>query len=127
MRVIRLPRSMARSPVLLRAGVNPGARRPVWSEGFAAVLALVWVGCMAGREPRDPREALHAYGTALREGRTADAYALLSRDVQTRVSLPEFRRMVSENAREIEEISAALLRPAQTSELTATVTSPDGD
>lgn len=81
---------------------------------------------MAGKEPRDPREALRAYALALRERRTRDAYALLSNEAQSRLSPADFSRMVTENAREIDDIAAALLQPAETRRITATLTSPDG-
>lgn len=64
---------------------------------------------------------------ALREGRTKDAYELLSAEARGRLSLAEFQRMVTENGREIEDISASLLAPAEVPRVTATLTSPDGE
>ena len=113
-----LPHSVARAAPAyhLRAGA------------VAIVLsALPGLGCMAGKEPRDPREALRSYAMALRESRPRDAYALLSQDAQARVSYADFSRMVAENAREIDDISAGLLQPAEAPQVTATLTSPDGD
>jgi hypothetical protein len=85
------------------------------------------LGCGAGSGALGPREALRAYALALRENRNADAYALLSRDARSRLSPAEFQRMVSENAREIEDISASLLQPAEVPQVTATLTSADGE
>jgi hypothetical protein len=99
----------------------------------AVLLALVassatsLAGCAAGNAASGPREALRSYALALREGRTKDAYALLSAEARGRLSLPEFQRMVAENGREIEDISASLLAPAEVPRVTATLTSPDGE
>jgi len=101
------------------------ARQPL--ARAAAWLLSVTLGCAAGAGSYGPREALRAYAVALREQRVADAYALLSRDARARVSYTEFSRMVAENAREIEDISASLLEPAETPSVTATLSSPDGE
>jgi hypothetical protein len=93
----------------------------------ALVTALATMpGCAAG-SGAGPREAVRSYALALREGRTQDAYSLLSSEARSRLSLPEFQRMVAENGREIEDISAGLLAPAQVPRVTATLTSPDGE
>jgi hypothetical protein len=84
-------------------------------------------GCGAGREPRGPHEALEAYAQALHDQRTADAYALLSREARARVPYAEFQRMVHENSREIDDIAAGLLQPTEAPRLTATLTAPDGE
>jgi hypothetical protein len=93
----------------------------------AVALMPALFGCAAGREPSNPHEALRAYALALKEQRTADAYALLSREAKTHLSFAEFSRMLSENPREIEDISAGLLQPAEAPEITATLSSPDGE
>jgi hypothetical protein len=98
-----------------------------WRVAVLLVLTPCWPGCAAGGASAGPREALRAYALALREGRTKDAYALLSADARGRLSLAEFQRMVSENGREIEDISASLLAPAEVPRVTATLTSPDGE
>jgi hypothetical protein len=95
------------------------------------LAALVWLpasgtGCAAGAS-QGPREALREYALALHERRVADAYALLSRDARARISFADFSRMVTENAREIEDISASLLGPAEPPTVTATLSSPDGE
>jgi hypothetical protein len=84
------------------------------------------LGCAAG-SGKGPRETLRAYALALHERRVADAYALLSHDARARISFADFSRMVTENAREIEDISASLLGPAEAPKITATLTSPDGE
>lgn len=90
-------------------------------------LCATWSGCAAGGADAGPRDALRAYAQALRAGRTSDAYDLLSADAKSRLSLPEFQRMVAENGREIEDIAAGLLAPAEVPRVTATLTSPDGE
>lgn len=84
-------------------------------------------GCAAGSGSAGPREALRSYALALREQRVSDAYALLGRDARARVSFAEFSRMVAENGREIEDISASLLEPSEPPKITATLSSADGD
>jgi hypothetical protein len=113
------------APRLLQADL----RLPRWAFWLLAVVGLPGapLGCAAGAGDRGPRETLQAYAIALREQRVTDAYALLSRDARARVSFPEFNRMVTENAREIEDISASLLAPAEPPVVTATLTSPDGE
>jgi hypothetical protein len=96
----------------------------IWALLLTGYGAL---GCAAGPAPRSPTEALSAYALALREGRIGDAHALLSSDARSRLPLAEFERMVSENGREIEDISASLLQPAEAPKVTATLTSPDGE
>jgi hypothetical protein len=91
------------------------------------VLVSGWAGCAAGGAGAGPREALRSYALALREGRTKDAYVLLSAEARGRLSLAEFQRMVTENGREIEDLSASLLAPAEVPRVTATLTSPDGE
>ena len=109
------------------------APAPTPAPRRAAVVLAVYVGvslalgCGAGGGAAGPREALRSYALALREGRTSDAYELLSAEAKGRVSLPEFQRMVAENGREIEDISAGLLAPAEVPKVTATLTSPDGE
>jgi hypothetical protein len=103
-------------------------RRAALKLVFAVLLGgSAQLGCGAGGASLGPRETLRAYAVALREQRIADAYGLLSRDARIRLSLPEFTRMVTENGREIEDISRSLLEPAEAPKITATLTSPDGD
>ena len=100
------------------------------SRAVGVLLGASWLGstlgCAAGGAV-GPREAVRSYALALREGRTADAYALLSAEARGRVSQREFERMVTENGREIADISAGLLAPAEVPRVTATLTSPEGE
>jgi hypothetical protein len=91
-------------------------------------LLLLCFGCAAGSGAAvSPNDVLRSYAQALREQRLDDAYALLSREAQARVSLAVFRQMAQENPKEIEEISADLLRPSEAARVTATLTTADGD
>lgn len=99
-----------------------------WPRLAAALVlpAAASVGCGAGGAHAAPREALRDYALALRDGRVEEAHELLSSEARSRVTLAEFRRMVAENGREIEDISAALLAPAEVPQVTATLTTADG-
>jgi hypothetical protein len=109
-----------------RPAFAPAFRRGLLLTGLLLGLSAVSFGCAAGAG-QGPRETLRAYALALHERRVADAYALLSRDARARISSADFSRMVTENAREIEDISASLLGPAEPPQVTATLTSPDGE
>lgn len=108
-------------------GHGPTARATRWGRAWLVLAAATTAGCAAGGAGAGPREAVRSYAMALREGRTEDAYGMLSAEAKARMSFPEFQRMVAENGREIEDISAGLLAPAEVPEVTATLTSPDGE
>jgi hypothetical protein len=108
-------------------GYPTAPRTASWRAAVLLALVTGWAGCAAGGAGAGPREALRSYALALREGRTKDAYALLSAEARGRLSLAEFQRMVTENGREIEDLSASLLAPAEVPRVTATLTSPDGE
>lgn len=95
--------------------------------GACTSLLLAGLGCAAGSANAHPRDALHQYALALREGQVAQAYSLLSRDARADLSLLEFTRMVEENSIEIDALTADLLRPVEHSQVTATLISPDGE
>jgi hypothetical protein len=109
------------------AGAQPTTLTAAWRAAVFLASIAQGIGCAAGGAEAGPRDALRSYALALREGRTRDAYELLSADARSRLSLPEFQRMVAENGREIEDIAAGLLAPAEVPKVTATLTSPDGE
>jgi hypothetical protein len=92
------------------------------------LLALAaGAGCGAAQSPGgDPQAVLHAYARALQEGRSDDAYRLLSDEARRGVSLEAFRRMVTDDPEGVREIGRALERPTAAPVVTATVTSPSG-
>jgi len=89
----------------------------------AAVTALT--GCAAG-QAEDPESALRAYARALEEGRSDDAYRMLSDEARRGISPDAFRRMLKDSPEEVREIGRALQRPTASPVVTAVVTSPSG-
>jgi hypothetical protein len=103
-------------------------RRVLVSSLFAAALAVAQVatlGC-SGARAEDPQSVLRSYARALAEGRSDDAYRMLSDEARRGVSLEAFRRMVKDNPDEVREIGKSLQRPTAPPVVTATVTSPSG-
>lgn len=102
--------------------------RPVtkWRKGSSWLVVLLTMGCAVESRPATPREALLGYANAVRDGRLEDAYALLSAEAKKELSYEAFRRMVTENPQEMQELAAGLTRPSGAPEATATVTTPDG-
>ena len=98
--------------------------------GAAAGVALALGASACGASsshPKDPSEALRAYSAALEQGRTDDAYSMLSEEARREISLDAYRRMAAENPVEVREIARALTRPASPPVVTATVSTPGGD
>jgi hypothetical protein len=87
---------------------------------------VVLAGCAESRPPATPRDALLSYASALEEGRTQDAYALLSDDAKRELNFEAFRRMVLENPAGMRDIAEQLSRPSGPPQVTATVTTPGG-
>jgi hypothetical protein len=94
------------------------------SLAFAVVLTTA---CGPPRASSNPREVLAAYAHALQEGRVQEAYALLSSEAKNTMPFDAFARMVKENPEEMRAIAAGLVRPSGEAEVTARVTTPDGD
>lgn len=94
-------------------------------SALALVIALT-CAC-AGAQKASPQEALDAYAQALREGRAADAYALLSTDAKKDLSYDSFQRVLKENPEEVKELGQALRNPASPPRVTAVVTAPSGE
>ena len=91
-----------------------------------AVAMSIGAGGCAGQRAEDPQSILRAYSHALEEGRSEDAYRMLSEEARRGISLEAFRRMVKDNPEEVREIAKALARPTATPVVTATVTSSNG-
>lgn len=94
---------------------------------LTAAAGAPLLGCGAGARAEGPEQTLHRYAGAIRAGQVEEAYALLSRDAKQRISLEAFRRMLSENPEEVNALATALSRPGEVLEVTAVVTTPDGD
>jgi len=91
------------------------------------VLASTTAACGGGQRPADdPSSVLKSYARALEEGRSEDAYRMLSDEARRGISLEAFRRMVKDNPEEVREIGRALARPTAPPVVSATVTGPSG-
>ena len=101
-------------------------RRAMRIGGFA-VAAMLCAGCVASGGAIGPHETLRSYAQALEPGKVEEAYALLSDEARREIPLDAFRRMVKENPSEMREVAQALARPASLANVTATVTTPDGE
>lgn len=95
----------------------------------AAALAMALAGCAAPRaaEPKGPSEVLAAYARALNEGRTLEAYRLLSDEAKRSVSLDAFTRSMRESPDDVKELARALGRPTSLPVVTARVQAPSGE
>jgi hypothetical protein len=94
----------------------------------AWVAALLLGACAStGTAERTPEGALTAYSRALKEGRTRDAYALLSADAKKDIPYETFQRILRENPEEIKELGQALETRAAPARVTAVVTSASGE
>ena len=91
---------------------------------LAALFLAVLMAC-GGATAQDPSSALHEYARALEEGRSDDAYRLLSDEARRGISIEAFRRMVKDNPDEVRELGKALARPTAPPVVTATITNPN--
>jgi hypothetical protein len=96
-------------------------------RALLGVALLSLSACASTQKQLSPQEALDAYATALREGRTADAYALLSEEAKKEIPYESFQRIVRENPDEVKEIARSLSSPASPPRVTAVVTAPSGE
>jgi hypothetical protein len=92
-----------------------------------AMTVALGSACAGASEQMSPQQALDAYATALREGRPADAYALLSAEAKKEIPYESFQRIVRENPDEVREIAQSLGSPASPPRVTAVVTAPSGE
>lgn len=94
-------------------------------------MALVFVGLWGCRPlvvaPSGPAETLKAYARALDEGRTKDAYRLLSDEAKQSLPFEAFERTVRENPDDVREVAHALARPGSPPVVTAHVQVPTGE
>src|ERR1700744_1257766 len=93
--------------------------------GTTMLVAALAAAC-GGRPGEDPHSVLRSYSRALDEGRSEEAYRMLSEEARRGISLEAFRRMVKDNPEEVREIAKALARPTATPVVTAMVTSGAG-
>jgi hypothetical protein len=74
-----------------------------------------------------PSDTLRAYASALEEGRTDDAYVLLSREARQRVPREAFRRSIAAGRDEALEFAKSIERPLVPAVITASLALPNGD
>lgn len=91
------------------------------------LLVPLMAACSGQASSPNPRTALDAYTTALREGRAKEAYALLSAEAKRNLSFEAFERMLRDNPAEVTALVQALERPTAPPYVTARVTAPDGE
>jgi hypothetical protein len=84
-------------------------------------------GCGAGAQPPGPEQTLQRYASAVKAGNAEAAYALLSDDAKKTLSFDAFQRMLKENPEDVRALADALSRPGEVLEVTARITTPDGD
>ncbi len=73
-----------------------------------ALAGLLLVGCPGLGGGRTPESTVGAFASALREGRTTDAYQLMSESYRRRVSLEEFNRYFRDYPAEVRETARSL-------------------
>lgn len=89
-----------------------------------ALACAMTPGCASSQASANPGDTLRTYSRALEEGRTRDAYGLLSADAKKTMPFEAFERAVKENSREVRELAGALQRPSGPPLVTATVAAP---
>ncbi len=94
--------------------------------GLLALL-LTTPGCATRAASADPQQTLQRYAAAIRAKDAEAAYAMLSEQAKKRMTFEAFRRTLEENPEELEPLADALSRQADAVEVTATVTTPEGE
>ena len=77
-------------------------------RGALIAFALLLGGCPALDAGTTPESTVAGFSSALREGRTDDAYGLMSESYRRRVSLDEFRRYFRDYPAEVQQTARAL-------------------
>ncbi len=90
-------------------------------------LALLTTGCPGLNAGATPESTVAALSSALREGRTEDAYGLMSESYRRRVSLEEFRRYFRDYRAEVQQTARALSERRSGAEQEAVVAYGDGE
>ena len=97
------------------------------SSSLVPTLLVAFATACGGSRLAGPQDVLDAYAQALQEGRTADAYALLSVEAKKDIPYASFQRIVKENPQEVKELGRSLAAPASPPRVTAVVSAPGGD
>jgi hypothetical protein len=97
-------------------------------RGAAALLVLALATACGGSAGADPDKVLHEYSLAVEQGKSREAYELLSADSKKSITFEQFQRVLKENPEEARELAQSLRRPqVGPPRVTATVTGPDGE
>ncbi|MCB9593364.1 MAG: hypothetical protein H6719_11590 [Sandaracinaceae bacterium] len=91
------------------------------------LLLLVLEGCPAFDSGSTPESSVAALSSALRDGRSEDAYALMSESYRQRVSLEEFRRYFRDYDAEVQQTARALSQRTGRAEQEAVVAYGEGE
>jgi hypothetical protein len=94
------------SPARAAGGRGEG---DAWRVSLLVVIcALLLTGCPVGSAGETPEATVAAFASALRDGRTSDAYALMSESYRRRVSRDEFERYFTDYPSEVRQTARAL-------------------
>lgn len=98
------------------------------TPALAGAIVCLWLAaCASGPKARTPEETLREYAQALREGDAERAYSLLSAEARRTMPFESFERMLKENPNDVREVAEALSRPSDALEVTAVISSPEGE
>lgn len=111
-------------PVIPPHIVNLRSSRP--GRPFTALLAALVLAACGGAGAEQPDRILREYANALEDGRSDDAYRLLSDEARRTTSLEAFRRMVKDSPTEVRELGRSLGRPTGDPVVSAKITTSDG-
>ncbi|HEY8432414.1 MAG TPA: hypothetical protein VIL20_28780 [Sandaracinaceae bacterium] len=95
--------------------------------GLALALSLLLSGCPGIGAGATPEGTVAAFAAALRDGRIADAYALMSESYRRRVSYEEFERYFRDYPDEVRETARALGERSGRAEQEAVVEYGEGE
>ncbi len=101
--------------------------RGIMTFRAASAAFLLTAACASGAADKSPQGALDAYSQALAEGRSRDAYALLSAEAKKDIPYDSFQRILRENPEEIRQLSRSLRQRSAPPRVTAVVTAPGGE
>ena len=102
-------------------------RTVVTALSLVGVLGALPSGCGAGASQATPERAVHAFATAVREGRHEDAYDMMAADYRRRVPFDEFQRHLTEHPAEARELVESMSSLSDEPEVVATVPVGDGE
>lgn len=107
--------------------VAPGGRYKRLMRLLFALVAIALSGCAGLSAGATPESAVASFASALREGRTRDAYALMSESYRRRVPFEEFERYFRDYPVEVRETARSLSARRGRPEEEARVTYGEGE